>query len=176
MRGVATMDSEDEFSYFAYGSNMSLRRIAERLLSARAVATGFLAGYKLTFDKVSKDGSGKCDCEHTGLGDDRVYDVIFAVEHSERAALDKFEGAGRGYEPLTVRVETASGGLYALTYVATKKQPGLQPYHWYKQHVLVGAREASLPEDYVGVIETVVSIDDPDAARTEKELRAYSAA
>lgn len=167
------MLSSDEFAYFAYGSNMSVRRLAERLPSARVVTTGFVTGYKLAFDKLSKDGSGKCDCEHTGNDGDRVYGVIFSVVHSERAALDKFEGAGKGYEPLSVRVETTAGGLYALTYVATKKQHGLQPYHWYKQHVLVGAREANLPEDYVRAIEAVVSIDDPDSARTAKELRAY---
>lgn len=155
---------------------MSSKRLVARLLSAKVVTTGFVTGYKLTFDKVSKDGSGKCDCEHTGNVDDRVYGVIFKVEHNERAALDRFEGAGKGYEPLSVRVETATDGIYALTYVATKKQAGLQPYQWYKQHVLVGAREANLPENYIRAIEAVVSIDDPDPARAEKELRAYSAA
>ncbi|RQM44262.1 gamma-glutamylcyclotransferase [Paraburkholderia bannensis] len=170
------MDSSNEFSYFAYGSNMSTKRLVARLPSARSFAVGFLAGYKLTFDKASKDGSGKCDCEYTGNDGDRVYGVIFKVTHKERAALDRFEGAGKGYEPLSVRVETATGAVYALTYVATKKQRGLQPYHWYKQHVLVGAREANLPEDYVRAIEAVASIDDPDSTRTEHELRPYSAA
>ncbi|WP_028203551.1 gamma-glutamylcyclotransferase family protein [Paraburkholderia nodosa] len=170
------MHSSSEFTYFAYGSNMSIRRLIARLPSARVVTTGFVTGYKLAFDKLSKkDGSGKCDCEHTGNVGDRVYGVIFSVVPGEREALDTFEGAGKGYAPLSVRVETATGGVYALTYVATKKQPGLQPYHWYKQHVLVGAREANLPEDYVRAIEAVDSIDDPDSARTEKELRAYSA-
>ncbi|QGZ57252.1 gamma-glutamylcyclotransferase family protein [Paraburkholderia acidiphila] len=170
------MNSSNEFSYFAYGSNMSVRRIAVRLPSATVVTTGFVTGYKLAFDKLSKkDGSGKCDCEHTGDVGDRVYGVIFSVAHSERLALDTFEGAGKGYEPLSIRVETANGGMYALTYVATKKQPGLLPYHWYKQHVLVGAREANLPEDYVRTIEAVISIDDPDVVRTETELRTYSA-
>ncbi|CAB3801560.1 hypothetical protein LMG28688_05379 [Paraburkholderia caffeinitolerans] len=170
------MGSEYEFSYFAYGSNMSVRRLVARLPSARVVATGVVTGYKLAFDKVSKDGSGKCDCEHTGVAGDRVYGVIFVVAGGERAALDRFEGVGTGYEPLMVRVETAAGGLYALTYVATKKQTGLRPYHWYKQHVLVGAREANLPEDYVRAINAVVSLEDPDSARTEKELRIYTAA
>jgi hypothetical protein len=176
MRVIASMFASDEFAYFAYGSNMSVRRLAERLPSAKVAATGFVMGYKLAFDKVSKDGSGKCDCEHTGMDDDRVYGVIFAVAPGERAALDGFEGAGKGYEPLMIRVETAAGGLYALTYVATKKQAGLQPYQWYKQHVLVGAREADLPKDYVRAIEAVVAIDDPDLARAEGELRTYSAA
>lgn len=76
---------------------MSVRRPAARLPSAKVVARGFVTGYKLAFDKVSKDGSGKCDCEHTGNDGDRVYGVIFLVLCSERAALDRFEGAGNGY-------------------------------------------------------------------------------
>lgn len=167
------MLADNEFFYFAYGSNMSTRRLVARLPSARVVATGFLIGYKLAFDKVSKDGSGKCDCEHTGNGGDRVYGVIFSVASSERPALDRYEGAGHGYEPSNVRVETAGGEMDSLTYVATNKQPGLQPYDWYKHHVVAGAREANLPEDYVRGIESVVSTVDPLPTRTEKELRAY---
>ncbi len=175
-RGTTALDSSNEFSYYAYGSNMSTKRLLARLPSARPIASGFVTGYKLTFDKASKDGSGKCDCEFTGNDGDRVYGVIFKVALSERAALDSFEGAGKGYEPLSIRVETAAAGVYALTYVATKKQLGLQPYRWYKQHVLVGAREANLPEDYVRVIDAVAAIEDPDSARTERELHLYSAA
>ncbi|BCZ81930.1 hypothetical protein PTKU64_56050 [Paraburkholderia terrae] len=155
---------------------MSVRRLAARLPSAKVVARGFVTGYKLAFDKVSKDGSGKCDCEHTGNDGDRVYGVIFLVLCSERAALDRFEGAGNGYTPSNVRVETVAGEMNALTYVATNKQPGLQPYDWYKQHVVMGAREANLPEDYLREIESVVSTADPSPSRTEKELRAYSTA
>ncbi len=56
------MDSSSEFTYFAYGSNMSVRRLVARLPSASVVTTGFVTGYKLVFDKLSKkDGSGKCD-------------------------------------------------------------------------------------------------------------------
>lgn len=57
--------------------------------------------------------------------------------------------------------------------VATNKQPGLQPYDRYKHHVVAGAREANLPEDYVRGIESVVFTVDPLPTRTEKELRAY---
>jgi len=66
--------------------------------------------------------------------------------------------------------------MNALTYIATNKQPGLQPYDRYKQHVVMGAREANLPEDYLREIESVVSTADPSPSRTEKELRACSTA
>ncbi|WP_268960447.1 gamma-glutamylcyclotransferase family protein [Paraburkholderia metrosideri] len=166
---MQTCSADNQFFYFAYGSNMSTRRIVARLPSAKTIATGFMIGYKLVFDKVSKDGSGKCDCEHTGSVGDRVYGVIFVVLCSERAAFDRFEGVGTGYKPSAVRVDTDAGEMSALTYVATNRQSGLPPYAWYKQHVLVGAHEANLPEDYVRKIEAAIAINDPDLTRTGKD-------
>jgi gamma-glutamylcyclotransferase len=85
---IAGMLADNEFFYFAYGSNMSTRRLAARLPSVKAVATGTLIGHRLAVDKVSKDGSGKGDCEHTRNDGDRVDGVIFSVACSERHALD----------------------------------------------------------------------------------------
>jgi gamma-glutamylcyclotransferase len=121
------MFTTDEFAYFAYGSNMSARRLVARVPSARVVASGFVSGCRLAFDKISNDGSGKCDCESTGVAGDRVYGVIFGVAFRDRVVLDRFEGAGAGYEPETVHVETNVCGLDALTYFATKKRFGLTP-------------------------------------------------
>ncbi|MCX4147090.1 MULTISPECIES: gamma-glutamylcyclotransferase family protein [Paraburkholderia] len=167
------MFTTDEFAYFAYGSNMSARRLVARVPSARVVASGFVSGCRLAFDKISNDGSGKCDCESTGVAGDRVYGVIFGVAFRDRVVLDRFEGAGAGYEPKTVHVETNVCGLDALTYFATKKRFGLTPYHWYKRHVLIGAREAGLPADYIRAIEAVASVDDSQQSRAEKEARLY---
>ncbi len=49
-------------------------------------------GYRLAFDKVSTDGSGKCDIERTGNTSDRVYGLLFSIAESEADALDDAEG------------------------------------------------------------------------------------
>ncbi|MDB0511546.1 gamma-glutamylcyclotransferase [Ralstonia solanacearum] len=165
----------NEFAYFAYGSNMSVERLTKRTPSARVLSSGLLPGYRLAFDKISKDGSGKCDCERTGEDGDKVYGVVFAVADIERSALDRAEGAGSGYEPRSVEVDTEGGVILAMTYVATSKREGLSPYHWYKRHVLVGAKHAGLPEEYIATIEAVVSIDDLNEARVERESRIHRA-
>jgi len=152
---------------------MSVERLAARTPSVRVVATGFLSGYRLVFDKASKDGSGKCDCERTDAKDDRVYGVIYAIGVGERYALDKAEGARFGYDPCDVNVETGSGTSKAVTYIATNKHPGLLPYHWYKRHVLVGARKACLPLSYIAAIEQVESVEDPDPSRAARENGIY---
>ena len=46
--------------YFAYGSNLCLRRMLGRASSARRVAAATLPGYSLTWSKIGVDGSGKC--------------------------------------------------------------------------------------------------------------------
>lgn len=155
--------TESCFRYFAYGSNMSLRRLTapDRAPSSRALCSGYVTGRRLTFDKVGRDGTAKCDCEHTGDHNDRVYGVVFAIDAGDRARLDAIEGLGVGYDDQMVDVVTSDGVVPAWTYVATIKDAALKPYHWYKQHVLLGAREGGLPPDYIDRIEMVESIDDP---------------
>lgn len=156
--------TDTHFLYFAYGSNMNRARLTspDRAPSAQALVTGYVTGRRLVFDKVGRDGTAKCDCELTGLESDRIYGVVFSVELGDRAKLDRIEGVGMGYELATVEVITEAEVFKAWTYVATMKDGTLRPYHWYKQHVLHGAREARLPDAYIRLIEQIESIDTPD--------------
>jgi gamma-glutamylcyclotransferase (GGCT)/AIG2-like uncharacterized protein YtfP len=161
--------------YFSYGSNMSLRRLAARVPSAQVVCNARLDGHALKFHKKSnKDGSAKCDAAHTGQNEDIVIGVVFDIDPSHKAKLDACEGLGYGYETKTVSLLSDRGEkVEAFTYYATLIDAALQPFHWYKEHVLRGARENGLPGDYVMRIEEVVSIDDPDNDRHERELAIY---
>lgn len=167
------MLESNEFAYFAYGSNMSAPRLADRIKPIRHIANGYLDGYQLTFDKVSKDGSGKCDCKRIGEPGHRVWGVLFAIDAGSLPALDKYEDAGHTYERKEIQVQTDQGTVAAVTYFATKTATGLRPYHWYKYHVLYGARAAQLPPDYIASIERVEEMQDIDAARTALNLAVY---
>jgi cation transport regulator ChaC len=158
---------KNKILHFAYGSNMLSRRLcaADRTPSAVAFRTGFVKGRRLTFDKVSCDGSGKCDIEATDNLDNRVYGVLYKINKSEKPALDRIEGLGKGYKEEMVDVVTSSGAHQAVTYVATSKEPALRPYHWYKAIVIAGAIEHSLPESYIEWIRTVDSKPDPNVKR-----------
>ena len=151
--------------YFAYGSNMLTRQLtmADRAPSAKPVGIGYVEGRRLTFDKVSQDGSGKCDAEATGKKTDRVYGVIFEIALTDKAALDKAEG--KGYAEERVEVVTVAGKVQIETYIATKKVPVLRPYHWYKAITVAGAVEHELPKDYVEWLRAFESIEDPNAER-----------
>ena len=158
------------YRYFAYGSNMLTRRLiaADRAPSARPIGIGYVEGRRLTFNKASEDGSGKCDAEATGKPSDRVYGVMFEIAVTDKAALDKAESLGVGYREEYVEVVTGTGAVTLHTYIAIKKGTGLRPYHWYKAIVVAGAVEHGLSNDYVEWLKAVESIEDPNAERRAK--------
>jgi cation transport regulator ChaC len=156
------------FIYFAYGTNMLSRRLkaGSRAPSATFIGTGYVSGRRLTFDKVSKDGSGKCDIESTTNPTDRVYGVLFEIDTSEEGKLDTAEGLGKGYKKETVTVIMQNREKNeAIAYVATEKEPVLLPYHWYKAIVIAGAVEHKLPPDYIEWLRAFNSQQDPNAGR-----------
>ena len=151
----------DRMRVFAYGSNMSTPRLRERAPSAIAVSIGYVSGRTLKWNKVSVDGSGKCDMA-PALGPGQVWGVVFALDGAEKPALDKAEGLGKGYREEVVQVHTSGGVVEANAYVATRTENGLRPYHGYKQYVLDGAREHGLPDAYIRMLEATESVPEPD--------------
>ncbi|MDX1459036.1 MAG: gamma-glutamylcyclotransferase family protein [Marinobacter sp.] len=159
---------------FCYGSNMSHRRLQARVPSARFVTTAELRAHRLRFHKAAMDGSAKCDAEETGNPEDRVLGVVYEIDDAEKPDLDRHEALGRGYDEKHVELISGKGLLGAWMYYATRINESLYPFHWYKDHVLTGAREHGLPADYVAEIETVISIDDPRPGRHARELAIYA--
>lgn len=160
--------------YFAYGSNLGLRRLRARVPSAEPLGTALLVGHRLCFHKIGRDGSGKCDALLTAHENDRVEGRVFHLDPAEVRDLDRAEGLGLGYERRGVRVATADGGTVdAFAYFATRIDARLDPFDWYKLHVLRGAREAGLSPGYRAVIEAVRSRIDRDGARATRELSIY---
>ena len=163
--------------YFAYGSNMSAPRLThpERVPSAVTVDTGFLYGHKLAFHKPGRlDSTGKCDAFHTGNSYDYLMGVIYQIDPDDRSSLDRMEGLGNGYEVKEVEIVTSSKEVItAFTYIATRINKDLKPLHWYKHHVIYGARENNFPAKYIESILSIESIDDHDLERVERELSIY---
>ncbi|MCG7995459.1 MAG: gamma-glutamylcyclotransferase [Candidatus Thiodiazotropha taylori] len=165
---------KDPMLYFAYGSNMSSRRLRERVPSARFRSTATLEAHELRFHKRSRDGSAKCDALETHNPQHRVIGVVFEIAQAEKAELDRHEGLGYGYEEKQVSLLTGSAeSLTAFTYYATHIDSLLKPYSWYKHHVLSGAREHQLPTTYLDRIERIEAIIDPNSARHVLEMAIY---
>lgn len=159
--------------YFAYGSNMSVKRMLARVPSAVVIGTATLHGYRLAFHKDSFDGSAKCDIITSNGAADCVHGVLYAINVSDLKSLDLAEGAGYAYDRRTIDLDSNSGRVAAECYFARGTMPGLTPYGWYLEHILVGARQAQLPVDYIARIAAIDFTDDPDVGRHTRELSLY---
>ena len=126
--------------YFAFGANMSRRRPLARLPDHR-----FLC------NKAGSDGSCKANIE-VAVGDE-VWGVVFRIQRHLLPRLDRFEG---GYERRTVEVELGEIELRCETYVSDRVlRPEAEVFDWYKQHMLVGAREHDLPALWLAKLEAL---------------------
>ncbi len=160
--------------YFAYGSNMSFRRLLERAPGIEKIGTYKLEGHDLRFHMASEDGSGKCDALQTDIAGDYVIGVLYEISEGEKQDLDRHEQLGVGYDEKTVVVTDPGGKAEeASVYYAKIIDESMQPYTWYKKHVLTGAEEAGLPADYLTRIQKVEAWDDPDKEREKKQLLIY---
>jgi gamma-glutamylcyclotransferase (GGCT)/AIG2-like uncharacterized protein YtfP len=159
--------------YFAYGSNMSSRRL-QRRINATKIGNGKLLKYQLRFHKIGKkDGTGKCDIYFTNRLSDYIYGVVFEIEGTDKEKLDHIEGKGYGYDSIKISVEMEEGIIQAHTYMATNIDATLRPLDWYKEHVLRGAIENVFDKKYIEMIKSVPTIIDTDCNRKKDELSIY---
>jgi hypothetical protein len=144
--------------YFAYGSNMSRRRLAERIGAPEALGPASLGGHRLRFNKPSKDGSGKANLvphpDHTAWG------VLWWIHPDSWPILDGFEP---GYTRSACRVRDTSGDWHtAQVYLWSSPGPEQKPFAGYLAHILEGAQEHHLPPDFIRQLAAVPSRPDPD--------------
>ena len=135
----------ESFLNFAYGSNMSKRRLLQRTPSARTIGIGQLVGYRLVCRMRGSDGSAKCDLHETGHAEDIAWGVLYEIAMAEKPLLDQAEGLGRAYEYKTLRVQVGEQHVEAGAYIALEVDDTLLPYDWYLAFVLAGAEEHGLP-------------------------------
>lgn len=131
--------------YFAYGSNMSMKRLLRRVPSARCLGTARLAGKRFAFNKKSEDGSAKANM--IGSPGCTVWGVLYEIDAREIDKLDRVEG---GYERIAAEVTTDQGqSVTAQVYVSQELTQDPRPYSCYKELVIGGAIEQRLPEVYI---------------------------
>jgi len=165
-----------EVLYFAYGSNMSTRRLRNRI-DAQVVGTGYLPEHRLCFHKKWACGSGKCDGLYTGNTEDRLWGVVYAISASDLGILDTIECKDVAYERKTIKTTLSTGEVcLPEVYVGNGSDVDTSalPFCWYKHHVQFGAQENSLPSDYIAsMITPIQTTQDPDQDRYLREYGIY---
>lgn len=158
---------------FAYGSNMCSGRFRAYGVSPEGVGrAAILPGHRLVFDKKSADDdSGKANIAAHGGSD--VWGVLYTVSDVDLDKLDKGEGGYRR-ERLSLRLADNTN-TDAWVYVAKKPRndPSLRPYTWYKRFLVEGAREHSLPKEYIAELERIDAVADTNVRR-DREKRALA--
>ncbi len=158
-------------NYFAYGSNMSSRRLKERCPSVKFKCVGYVKDYELKFNKKSKDNSGKANLvKQPGK---EVWGVVFSISKQGLPFLDEAEG---GYKRKCVEVFLKGNRVEkCYAYLATKNlDDNLLPYDWYLQHCLKGAQEHKLPDEHIKFLESFQSMPDSDQNRANRERKLYT--
>jgi gamma-glutamylcyclotransferase (GGCT)/AIG2-like uncharacterized protein YtfP len=131
--------------YFAYGSNLSIERLRRRVGPVVAAGTGWLAGHRLSFGKLGRDGTGKATVVVDAGA--RVWGALYRLPPEAFAALDCFEP---GYERSVIEVVTAGERrVEAATYRAPEAAARPIPHSEYKRIVVTGAREHALPHHWI---------------------------
>ncbi|MCF6436057.1 MULTISPECIES: gamma-glutamylcyclotransferase family protein [Pseudoalteromonas] len=157
---------------FAFGSNLSTKRLFARLPQARCLGVAKLYQHRLTFNMLSTDGSAKCTIEPTSYRDDVVIGVLYGLDDEELAMLDAIEG--ERYDRVSIEVDSAQHGLIeAYCYIANTFIEDQLPFDWYVQHVLNGALEHTFPSEYVALIEAQTHVTDHFTERSEREWQLH---
>jgi gamma-glutamylcyclotransferase len=151
---------------FAYGSNMCSNRL--RYYKVHPLNDGLAAllqGYRLVFNKLSTDGSGKANVEQSEDEDECMWGVIYEIPDNELCILDDGEvGYKRRNRSVVIYGEQR---VDAWIYLAqsTDKSGKLKPYTWYTNLIVNGAIEHHLPDDYTKKLCNIIADIDPNPAR-----------
>jgi gamma-glutamylcyclotransferase len=150
------MEPDGKTLYFAYGSNLSQQRMAERTGAIPQARPACLKDYRLAFNCrvgasvyaniVPSDGS-------------LVWGAVYLCDFRAMIGLDLYEGVAHGcYRRAWVEVEAENGErLMAETYLAGEKymaQDG-EPSATYLDLILRGAQEHRLPAQYIRCLEAL---------------------
>jgi gamma-glutamylcyclotransferase len=144
--------------YFAYGSNMSRARLQARIPTAQSIGAAWMDGWRLACNKRGVDGTGKANLV-SAVGF-QAWGVLYRLDDDHWETLDTFEP---GYVRSMVKVNAYKGQQSvdlskresAQIYLATNVGSEIAPADWYREHLLIGAREHDLPEEIIRQIETL---------------------
>lgn len=96
--------------YFAYGSNMDRRQMAERVPGCRLVGTAHLPGHEFLFSGYSRTWDGAvANVKPSRKPGAKVFGVVWQLPLYGLEALDRFEGYPTAYQRKEATVKLTSG-------------------------------------------------------------------
>jgi hypothetical protein len=140
------MLKENSICYFAYGSNMSTKRLQKRIPDAKFIGVASLKDFQFACNKKSNSVSGKGNIFPNKNA--CIWGVVFQLPHD---AILNLDGVEIGYERITVQVLCNNKSLDCETYISQEITSEL-PFDWYLDYIIKGAKEHRLPEEYIHML------------------------
>lgn len=135
--------------YFAYGSNLDMNQMEERVGSRERCQRALLRGWKLTFNVSSSIWGGKAaNIFETRDPKDIVYGVIYQIREAQLDELTQKEGP----KPLDLEVESAGNKIMAKAYVFNPNARPGQPTKEYLDKVVSGLQQHGYGENVIGYV------------------------
>ena len=134
-------------NYFAYGSNVSRRRLDERGVKPIGSVRAYLEGYRRVYNKKGREGT------YANLTRDqkgRVCGLLYTITLKDLFRLDAYEGYPAEYNRVTVMVKDDAGrAYYAETYIANPSRVVSEgtPPDWYMEYIRSGLKEAGCMDE-----------------------------
>jgi len=145
--------TKDEVWYFAYGSNLNIgqmmNRVGEWTVSKRAV----LKEYKLKFNVHSPRWGGlTANVVKTDNPGDKVYGALYRILREKVDVLSTYEGTKLTDTP----VEADGVNLQAKTYIFKTSRVSGNPPEAYLNVMLTGLRQHGYPEAVIEEVKKIV--------------------
>ena len=130
--------------YFAYGSNLNRKQMAERCPDSKPMFVATLPNYKLTFAGWSRQWRGGVATIKSHKGE-KVLGGVYDVSERDLQRLDSSEGYPAKYNRLKVRVFDEDGEpVEAITYIKVGALEETQPSREYLAVIQQGYRDWSI--------------------------------
>jgi len=131
-----------------------------------------LPDYRLSFNKNGRDGSSKCNLDHTKNSGAIAEGVVYRMPVAAKPLLDRFEGVGKGYRVATVDVALAAAVQPVSCFVYLAEPPladkALLPYCWYHDFVLKGGEAHGFSDSWLDWVRAHSFQTDTDSDRSRR--------
>jgi len=140
--------------YFAYGANMLREVIENRLGSVNDLGICVLDQYRIEFNKIGTDGTGKGN-----IIKDRSLHVIGVAYELSQKQIEKLDGEERFYDRIKLNIMLNSNLMVAEAYIAQphKVNDSLSPNETYLGKLINGSIEHNFPHTYIQKLQAVVT-------------------
>lgn len=160
----------NRINYFAYGSNMTEKRMRDRQVVVYSRSFAYLNGFQLCFNIPDEKYSLAGYANIIVKPEEVVEGVLYEVDQDSLFNLDKYE---IGFERSDVTVfDKRNQPIEAVTYISWRSQnaPELLPSSWYMDYLLGGCD--LLSKEYIQILKAYETIpgDEEDFAGPVKEI------